>query len=351
MDLVRLDYSPYKGPGTIGIKQPFLADLLTTALLAVRLFSVYIVVASRILQGLSTSIVYTTGLSLLVDTVDKEEIGVFMGYFSSSSNVSLLASPLVGGLVYSRAGYYAVFIMLFALIFFDILFRLGLVERKDARKWAERPENDFYGACAEIQEQGRKTDLPYKQLKNNNNTTESLVNPSREEQYLNLSEEDERTLIADNTIPTKSHPSTPSFIILLKSPRLSAAIYGIFINFALLAAFDGALPLFVKRTFGWGSLGAGLVFLCITLPTLIAPLVGLLSDKYGPRWFAVCGFVFTTPSLVLLRQITHDATEQVVLLCALLVLFGTSISEFSNLYLNNHQMRASTGIDLLCRVY
>ena len=308
--------------------------------------NIYIIVASRILQGLSTSVVYTTGLALLVDTVHAEEIGFFIGCFSSSSNVGLLVSPFLGGLVYSQAGYYVLFAMLFAIIFFDILLRLVLVEKRDAKNWTERPKYDSYGACIDILEQGRKTDLQQKQLEINNNITESVANPSREEQYSSSTGEGERARMADNNSPIKFHARTASIITLLKSPRLSVAIYGIFVNYALLATFDGALPLFVKRTFGWGSLGAGLIFLCIALPTLIAPLVGMLSDKYGPRWIAVCGFVLNAPSLVLLRQITHDATEQVVLLCVLLALFGTFIRESFNLYLNHDQRRASSNIDL-----
>ena len=311
--------------------------------------NIYIVMASRILQGLSASIVYTVGLALLSDTVDIEEIGLFVGYFSSSSNVSLLVSPLLGGLVYSKGGYYVVFVMLFTLIFFDIILRLVLVEKKDAKNWAERPKKRSYGACNDIREQGRKTDLPYERLESDNNITESVANPSRPRQYLCSTDEGERASVADDTLSRKSHSQVPSLVILLKSPRVSSAVYGIFVNFALLAAFDGSLPLFVKRTFGWGSLGAGLIFLCIALPTLTAPLVGMLSDKYGPRWLAVCGFVLMIPSLVLLRQITHDAAEQLVLLCALLALFGTFIRESSNLYLNSDQWRASSDTDLLSR--
>ena len=45
------------------------------------------IVAARFLQGLSTSVVFTSGLALISDTVEAQELGQFMGYFSLSSNM------------------------------------------------------------------------------------------------------------------------------------------------------------------------------------------------------------------------------------------------------------------------
>lgn len=114
-------------------------------------------------------------------------------------------------------------------------------------------------------------------------------------------------------------------VILLKSPRILTALYGVFVYFTLLACFDAVLPLYVTETFGWNSLGGGLIFLCVALPSLGAPLAGMVSDRHGPRWITVCGFVFTAPSLVLLRLIMHRTLSQKILLCALLTLSGKSI--------------------------
>ena len=126
---------------------------------------------------------------------------------------------------------------------------------------------------------------------------------------------------------TPSRPSrTPTTLILLKSPRLLAALYGVFVNFTLLACFDAVLPLFVTKTFGWDSLGGGLIFLCVALPSLGAPLAGTVADRYGPRWITVCGFILTAPPLVLLRLVEHNSLSQKVLLCALLTLSGKCLN-------------------------
>jgi hypothetical protein len=51
-----------------------------------------------------------------------------------------------------------------------------------------------------------------------------------------------------------------------------------------------------------------------------------MADKYGPRWLVAVGFTTSLPCLILLRLITHDALQQIVLLCVLLVLLGISLT-------------------------
>ncbi|KFY37371.1 hypothetical protein V494_04773, partial [Pseudogymnoascus sp. VKM F-4513 (FW-928)] len=82
----------------------------------------------------------------------------------------------------------------------------------------------------------------------------------------------------------------------------------------------------VSRIFGWSPIGAGLIFIPILVPSFASPLFGAISDKYGPRWLAVSGFMLAVPCLVLLRLVDHNTTRQVVLLCALLAILGTAMA-------------------------
>ena len=50
-------------------------------------------------------------------------------------SMGMLISPLLGGIVYDKAGYNSVFGMCYALIGLDIVFRLLLVEKKVAARW------------------------------------------------------------------------------------------------------------------------------------------------------------------------------------------------------------------------
>ncbi len=94
--------------------------------------SIALLLAGRMVQGLSASVVWTVGLPLLSDTVPKDSIGSAMGYVSAATSVGSLAGPLLGGVVYARVGYYGVFAMGFALIGLDVLLRLLLIEKRVA---------------------------------------------------------------------------------------------------------------------------------------------------------------------------------------------------------------------------
>ncbi|KAL8785682.1 MAG: hypothetical protein Q9213_003241 [Squamulea squamosa] len=272
----------------------------------------WVLLISRLLQGLSAAITYTVGLALLVDTVGRDNIGQWMGTALSSSSFGLIVSPLLGGIVYAKAGYMSVFAMALALIIFDIMMRLIMIEKKKAAQYkpldALTPKNGFYGTFTH--EQPSEHEPSNGTMEPNQASDDSRDTPL-------LSNDPQKTLPKQSRMPT--------ILVLLGIPRLLAAIYGIFVNVAILAAFDGVLPLYVKKIFGWNSLEAGLIFLCLAIPALSGPLVGRFCDKVGPRWIAVAGCSLTAPPLVLLRLINHDTMEQKILLCALLVCCGFTL--------------------------
>lgn len=251
--------------------------------------TVALLIVGRVLQGLSAAIVWVVGCALLVDTVGQADVGQTMGYVSLSMSLAYLVAPLLGGIVYERAGYYPVFYMAFGIIVLDILLRLLLVEKKIALLWAEPEERNVavgtgYGTTA-AQEPG---------------------------------EEPEEK-------PRNRYTRFPPVISLLTSKRLLAALWGCTVQASLMTAFDSVVPLFVEQTFHWGSIGAGLIFLALVIPAFIAPLVGYIADSQGPRWLVVAGFILALPFWVLLRLVTTDTINQKVLFCALLALIGVCL--------------------------
>lgn len=101
-----------------------------------------LLVLGRILQGLSAAVVWSAGLALMSDTMG-DQIGVAMGYASMAMTIGSLISPTIGGAVYSRAGYYAVYYVGFGAILFDTVLRLVLIEKKVARQWVDGDHNNL----------------------------------------------------------------------------------------------------------------------------------------------------------------------------------------------------------------
>lgn len=282
--------------------------------------SIGVLVAGRLLQGLSAAVVWTVGLALLVDTVGQKEIGQVMGYVSLSVSIAILVAPLLGGVVYARGGYYAVFAMAFALIGLDIVLRLALVEKKIAKKWSITDEDGSSENSIDPDPmKSRNRDSTTRKQSSNHGSKENITSEA------NIASGEQRPQSEKHRYSRFIH-NLPPVVTLLKSRRILAALWGCLVQAALTTSFDSVLPLFVKRTFGWGSTGAGLIFLALIVPSFSAPLIGRASDKYGPRWLAATGFILALPFLVLLRSVTHNSLQQIVLLCALLALLGVSLT-------------------------
>ena len=217
----------------------------------------------------------------------------------------------------------AVFGMALGLICIDILMRLCMIEKKYAARYlpsgSVAPANGFYGTFTNSESSEPEDAHEQSQSIANGHTKHS--NDLEEEAPL-LSN---GTTTHETTTPPKPKRHIPTILVLLSVPRLLTAIYGIFVNVSILAAFDGVLPLYVHSTFHWTSLPSGLIFMCLAIPALTGPLVGRLSDRLGPRWIAIAGFILSTPPLVLLRLVAHDSLEQKILLCVLLVCCGFTL--------------------------
>ena len=209
--------------------------------------------------------------------------------------------PLLGGIVYARAGYYSVYYMSFGVIALDILLRLALIEKKVAVQWAEPDLQQ-----RSVRESEKPPLLPSSSNQHTYGSTETQDRP-------------------DLPPPTR-FSSLPPVFTLLASPRLLAALWGCLVEAALMTVFDSVLPLRVNAIFGWSSTAAGLIFLALVVPAFLAPIFGYLSDQYGPRWLATIGFALSCPCFVLLRFVDHNSLGQKVLLCALLALLGVCLT-------------------------
>lgn len=258
-------------------------------------------VLSRILQGLSSSILYTVGLAVLVDTVGKNEVGQWMGTAMSCNNIGIILSPLMGGIIYDWAGKKAVFAIMMLLGAFDIALRV-LMKEKPRKMLSSNTSADKMSE--------KLPSCQYKELRQGSSTDWS---PETDEKSLDFDEHEYR-MASSNRFK--------GVVSLVRSPRLLAALYGCFINECIVASLCAVLPLFVHDTFHWTALPAGLLFLTIAIPALAGPVAGAASDRFGARWVAVAGFVATAPNLWMLRFVEGDGVGVKVLLCGLLTLAG-----------------------------
>ena len=175
-----------------------------------------------------------------------------MGYIAIAYTLGVLTAPLLGGVVYGQAGYYAVFAMAFAMIGLDAFLRIILIETKQAKMWSS-VDGDRGSTPEATDHESRQGSLMVQghELKTTEEMRSSPSFPKRE---------------------TKR--KLPPILLLLKSRRMLTAWWGTFAAGVLYASFDTTLPLFVHRTFGWDSTGGGLIFLTVSIPSLAGPIIG-----------------------------------------------------------------------------
>ncbi|KAK4895353.1 hypothetical protein LTR49_028283 [Elasticomyces elasticus] len=223
-------------------------------------------------------------------------------------SLGLLVSPVIGGALFDRLGYYSVFAATSLLVALDCGLRLCFADRirQDAPV-------AFAGAvCAA--ESTLVTAFTGAHEKDLESDSGGMPSPSPCSSTSSAGSWDRVLLKVSSAYiqrTGKKPRALPKCIRLLASRRFLVALLACFVQAAVQTALDAMLPIFVETTFHWDALGAGLIFV---------PLLGRLADSHGAGYLAASGFGLAVPSLVSLRLVQHDTLAQKVLLVVLLLL-------------------------------
>lgn len=271
--------------------------------------SIPVLVVARILQGISGAFVWTIGLALCLETVGPENLGKTIGSIFSFISVGPLAAPVIGGVLYDKAGFAGVFGAGFAVLAVDFIMRALVIEKKVARRYEGKSDNATHEQAnghAEGQDEESQA----------NGEEEPLLGKKKEEQQ-----------------SFKLSPYQPKIARLvpilpcLSDPRLLTALLVALIQATLLGSFDSTVPTVGQELFGFSSLEAGILFAPLGIADLIlGPLWGYLVDRYGTKPVAVASYSYLVPVLVLLRLPYAGGTKQAVLFGGLLALCGVGLA-------------------------
>ncbi|KAL9039005.1 MAG: hypothetical protein Q9214_005054 [Letrouitia sp. 1 TL-2023] len=272
-------------------------------------------IVARVIQGFSGALVWITGLALLVDTVGREGIGQAASLSDIGVTTGTVLAPTLGGLLYENAGYYSVFAVSFAILAVDVFLRLVLIEKKAANAWllAESSQRGYGTIMGNGTDDGCRSNVSSSTIKKSGQSDDEDQDP-----FIDPGSE----LRGWDWIVQK----TPTTLKLLKSSRIQAALYGLLVQSVVLCSLEAVLPIFLNETFGWRAQGGGLTLLALAIPSVFAPVVGYLSDRYSPRWIAGALFMIAVPALILLRFVEKPSMEDVSLLLVSLVVLGFTVN-------------------------
>ncbi|KAI0033742.1 major facilitator superfamily domain-containing protein [Vararia minispora EC-137] len=235
----------------------------------------WVMAFARVLQGISSSMVWVVGLALLCDTTPEKYVGHRvsgqLGIAMSGLGLGLLIGPAVGGALYSRFGFRGPCIFGIITAIVDLLGRLLLVERKDAIQYGFDP-------AAALQA-----------VSENTAAQNGILRPE------------------DSEVPAVGipHPTSLSPLAALwefaKSPRALTALSITFSWAVTVAGQEPTIPLHLQSVWGLNSSQVGLVFIAAVVPTFFSsPFAGWCADKWGAEWVTVLYISLSLPWMCLL---------------------------------------------------
>ncbi|GAA6036084.1 hypothetical protein JCM8097_006605 [Rhodosporidiobolus ruineniae] len=293
-------------------------------------------VVARILQGFSGTTLWTIGLALVTDSVPEYRVGAVLGQVMIGFSLGQAIGPPVGGTMYARLGYRAPFIFSLILVGVDLLLRLCIIEKHQALRWIERgaeiegfeapgyedskqkgeKEKAVEGEGEKRVEEGAvpPTPIAADALSERTRVEEDAATvhvpladaTPKDVEGVGAAERELEQEVAASPEVAKKVSRIPDeflgFYLLCKSPRAMTSIYLTFINgFIVGSALDTAMTIYLETKYGLSSLGAGLVFLGVVIPTFfVSPLAGWITDKYGTKWIMTVGIALCIPVYPLL---------------------------------------------------
>jgi MFS family permease len=284
---------------------PFLCGLVSLFAATILLWfgqELWVLVVARLLQGISASVVWTVGMALVHDTVGNERLGIVIGTIFSIIGVGEVIAPVVGGVLYHKAGEAAVFLIGLTLLTIDFIMRMFLIEKKVAAKYMILVED--VGSEDTLADENEEVD----------ETTQLVAKE----------DPDEWNIPEDQPVWIQTFP----ILYCLRNPRFFTAQVGSFMQATLLGVYDSTIPTETVDLFGFNSMHTGLVFVPLVLTYLVCgPIAGRGVDKYGTKPAATFGFLWMVIPLTLLRI---PKSGDIVLYCALLALGGIGLAFISS---------------------
>ncbi|KAG1716792.1 hypothetical protein ID866_390 [Astraeus odoratus] len=271
---------------------------------------------ARVIQGISSSMVWIVGLALLCDTTPEHKVGRQLGIAMTGLSVGLLVGSPVGGALYSRFGFHAPFIFGVICATLDLLARLLVIERHEAVKWGVDPwapdipsRNDSaisleivlptLPPIARMESiltiTGTKKDVPPSPTSFSESKAYGDVEAPRRWSAITRAGASETTLVRK--------PSSLLTVItnLLRAPRALAALAMALVYGIVNSMQEPTLPLRLQAVWGFSSSQVGLVYLATFIPALVSsPLSGWLCDRVGADYITSLCLILTVPWWILL---------------------------------------------------
>ncbi len=266
----------------------------------------------RIIQGLSSAMIFGTSLAIITSVFQPGERGKAMGINITAVYLGLSCGPVAGGLLTQYLGWRSIFAILLP---FGIV-SLILINRRIKSEWADAAGESFdwlgsliYGAALSAFMYG------FSKL------------PSIAGWILIIS----AVCLAYVFLVVEKRVKNPVFDIslILQNRVFAFSSLAALIHYSATSATGFFISLYLQYLKGFDARIAGLIMISQPVAmTLLSPLAGKLSDKYNPGIIASAGMGLTASGLILLFLISETTPTYLIVL--LLIVMGIGFGLFSS---------------------
>jgi len=286
---------------------------LASALVAISPTSTALI-AFRVLQGIGSSMIFATGMPILISVFPPGQRGRALGLTVASVYLGLSVGPFFGGFVTQHLGWRFVFWTNLPLG----LFLLFVVFSKLKGEWADAKGERFDAtgslilAASMLATMYGFTTLP-------SSYAIALLAAG----------------IAGFALFVRFELRTAQPVMDLRLFRRNTVFVfsnlAALINYAATFAVTFLLSLFLQRTRGLSPQAAGLVLLAQPIiQTIFSPIAGRLSDRVEPRNVATLGMAITLVGLLMLLFVNAGTSLAFLIVCLIVLGFGFALFSSPN---------------------
>ena len=273
---------------------------------------------SRAVTAVGAAMLLSSALALITSAFPRSERGRVMGVLGIMISLGLTIGPLTGGPLIDALGWRAVFYVRIPLGFATALGAWLLLResRSEDRNW----RFDYAGAAT------ISVGLFLVVFAISRAATWGLTSPV----FLACIMSGTASLALFARVETRA--ASPLFDLALLRHRtfLSATASALFYFMAAGAAFF-LTPFYLTQGRGESSSMTGVIFAVLTVGILIlAPISGVLSDRWGSRWPVVSGMCVWVGSLLFLGSLGEQTALGIVVLALFVAGSGSGLAEVSN---------------------
>ena len=276
--------------------------------------SILALIGFKVLQGVGASMTQGTGMAMVLSTFPGEERGKAIGSFITVVGSGNVAGPALGGLIAGTLGWQWVFYFGVALALLAILaVSLVLDGRIYSKHGIGSASFDWLGASLST-----AALVTFLMVMTNAPRLGWLYPPV----LVGIV-----ALVAFVAlfIWWELRCETPMIDVRLFKMRLvSLGVAAQFISFIGNSSMRFLLPFYMQAALGFSPQQIGLIFVPASIAMIVTgPVSGRLSDRFGYRWFTVCGLLFAMCGLLLLSTLTTESSVWKVAIGMLLLTGGT----------------------------